>query len=170
MESTSQRLRYTELAPAGIAALRAVEHYANTATSLDPVLLELVRLRASLLNGCDYCVALHTHELQKHNETSDRIAQVANWTTSTAYTHKEQAALAWTEIITNIQDGHAPQAAFDEARQHFTETELVNLTLAIASINAWNRMAIAFRAHHTPRPDADRNPVADDGGKVAVDE
>jgi AhpD family alkylhydroperoxidase len=159
-----QRLKYTDLAPQGIAALRVLEHYANTAAQLEPILLELVRLRASLLNGCDYCVGLHTHELQKHNET-----QVPTWSTSAAYTHREQAALAWTEVVTNIQDGHAPQPAFEQARQHFTDTELVNLTLAIASINAWNRLAIAFRAQHTPKPDA-QAPIADDGGKVAVDE
>ena len=167
-----QRLKYTDLAPQGIAALRALEHYANTATNLDPILLELIRLRASLLNGCDFCVALHTRELQKHNETPDRIAQVAVWRTSNAYTHREQAALAWTEIITNIQDGHAPQAAFEAARQHFTDKELVDLTLAIASINAWNRLAIAFRAQHDAKPSSDpaKEPIADDGGKVAVDE
>jgi AhpD family alkylhydroperoxidase len=164
-----QRLHYTDLAPQGIAALRSLEHYANTATGLEPILLELVRLRASLLNGCDYCVSMHTHELQKHNETPDRIAQVASWRTSAAYTHREQAALAWTEVITNIQQGHAPQEAFEAARLHFSDKELVDLTLAIASINAWNRLAIAFRAQHTPESNT-QDPIADDGGKVAVDE
>ena len=142
----TQRLQYAELAPEGLAAMRAVEHYANTATALDPTLLELVRLRASLLNGCEYCIGLHTHELTKHNETPDRIAQLATWQTSSAYTERERAALAWTEAITNIQDGHASDEAYAQIRQHFDEVDLVNLTLAISSINAWNRMAIAFRA------------------------
>jgi AhpD family alkylhydroperoxidase len=165
-----QRLRYTDLAPEGIAALRALEHYLNTATHLDPTLLQLIRLLASHLNGCEYCVGMHSHELTKHHETPDRIAQITTWRTSTAYTHREQAAFAWTEIITNIQQAHAPQAAFDAARQHFTDLELTNLTLAIASINAWNRLAIAFRAQHTPKPQpAAGDATEGDGGKVAED-
>jgi AhpD family alkylhydroperoxidase len=146
-----QRLDYTKLAPQGLAALRSVEHYLNTATNLEPSLLELVRLRASLINGCDYCIGLHTHELHKHNEPGSRIAEVANWQTSTAYTQRERAALAWTETITDIHPDHAPDALFEATRQHFTDAELVNLTLAIAAINAWNRLAIAFRAEHAPK-------------------
>ena len=142
----TQRLQYAELAPEGLAAFRAVEHYANTASGLEPTLLELVRLRASLLNGCEYCIGLHTHELKKHNETPDRIAQLPTWRTSTAYTERERAAFAWTEAITNIQDGHASDEAYAAVRQHFSDPDLVNLTIAIASINAWNRIAIAFRA------------------------
>ncbi len=171
-----QRLRYTDLAPQGIAVLRALEHYLNTATLLDPTLLELVRLLASHLNGCEYCLGMHSHELQKHNETPARINEVSHWRTSTAYTHREQAAFAWTETITNIQQGHAPQSAFEAARQHFTEIELTNLTLAITSINAWNRLAIAFRAQHNPRPAEAQGDQASnaehtegDGGKVAED-
>ena len=115
MESTTQRLRYTELAPTGIAAMRSVEHYLNTASNLDPILLELIRLRASLLNGCEYCIGLHTHELRKHHEPETRIAHVADWPTSDAYTQRERAALAWTETITNIQQDHAPQSDFEAA-------------------------------------------------------
>ena len=170
MAPTSQRIRYTELAPAGIATLRATEHYSNTATLLDPVLLELIRLRASHLNGCEYCVGMHTHELQKHNETPARIAAVADWQDHPdLYTHREQAALAWTEVITNIQQGHASDAAFQAAREHFSELDLVNLTLAIASINTWNRLTIAFRAQHTAKPAPSPEFGADDGGKVAED-
>lgn len=142
----TQRLQYAEIAPEGLAALRAVEHYLNTGTELNPILLELVRLRASLLNGCEYCIGLHTHELSKHNETSDRIAAVADWQPSDAYAQRERAAFAWTDAITNIQDGHASDEAYAAAREHFADPDLVNLTLAIASINAWNRVAIAFRA------------------------
>ena len=140
------RLNYATLAPQGLATLRAVEHYLNTGSQLDPILLGLVRLRASLLNGCEYCIGLHTHELTKHNETPDRIIQLATWQTSTAYTERERTALAWTEAITNIQDGHASDKEFAAARSHFSDINLVNLTIAIASINVWNRMAIAFRA------------------------
>ncbi len=164
----SQRLSYTELAPEGMAALRAVEHYCNTATGLSPILLELVRLRASLLNGCDYCVAMHTHELEKHNEPAGRIADVAVWHGSDAYTAHERAAFLWTEAVTNIQTGHASDEDYAEARAHFSEVELVNLTIVITSINAWNRMAISFRAERHQKAVAE--PIDDDGGKVEVED
>ncbi|ADW68486.1 carboxymuconolactone decarboxylase family protein [Granulicella tundricola] len=157
-----QRLRYTELAPNGIAAMRAVEHYVNTESGLEPVLLELIRLRASLLNGCEYCIGLHSHELTKHNEPQGRIAGVEDWQSSNAFTKRERVAFAWTEAVTNIQDGHASDKAYAAAREYFSEVELVNLTIAITSINAWNRMAIAFRAVHTTKTDV----TGDDGGKV----
>ncbi len=175
----SQRLRYTDLAPEGMAALRAVEHHCNTATGLSPILLELVRLRASLLNGCEYCIAMHSHELEKHNEPATRIAEVRDWRTSDAYTTHERAAFAWTEAVTNIQQGHASDAAYADAQAHFTDVDLVNLTLAITSINAWNRMAIAFRAERSTRPQRNAlkpaptqaaEPIADDGGKVEVED
>ncbi len=169
-EGRSARLRYPELAPEGVAAMRGVEHTLNTASGLEPVLLEFVRLRASLLNGCEYCVGLHGHELAKHNEPQERIAWVADWRDSNAYTHREQAALRWTEVITNIQDGHAADAEYEEALRHFSGAELVQLTLAIASINAWNRMAIAFRAEHKETQPEGRAVIDDDGGKVAEDD
>ena len=149
------RLNYAELAPNGLAAMRAVEHYLNTGTLLDPVLLELVRLRASLLNGCEFCIEMHTHELNRHNETSGRIAAVATWRESDAYTERERAAFAWTEVITNIQDGHASDEDFAAAQEHFSDVDLVNLTLAIAQINAWNRLAITFRSEKRKLPHAD---------------
>ncbi len=126
--------------------LRSVEHYLNTATAFEPVLLELVRLRASLLNGCESCIGLHTHELKKHNESEGRIEAVANWQESDAFTERERAALAWADAITNIQEGHASDEAYAAVQEHFRDADLVNLTLAIASINAWNRMSIAFPA------------------------
>ncbi len=126
--------------------LRSVEHYLNTATAFEPVLLELVRLRASLLNGCEYCIGLHTHEPKKHNETQGRIEAVGEWQESDAFTERERAALAWADAITNIQEGHASDEAYAAVQEHFRDADLVSLTLTIASINAWNRMAIAFRA------------------------
>jgi AhpD family alkylhydroperoxidase len=162
--ANNQQLKYTELAPAGVAAMRAVEHYCNTGTGLEPVLLELVRLRASLLNGCEDCIGVHTHHLTKHNETPERIARMADWRGFDGYTERERAALAWTEVITDIQQGHAADADYEAALQHFSETELVNLTIAIASINAWNRLGIAFRAQHLAKPNND------DGGKVTVED
>ena len=143
--SDEQRLKYAELAPQGMAALSGVEHYLNTASNVKPVLLELVRLRASLMNGCEYCVGLHSNELRKHNEPVERITGVARWRESEAYTEQERAALRWAEVVTDIQEGHAPDAEFAALREHFSDAEVVNLTLAVSSINAWNRVAIVFR-------------------------
>ena len=138
------RLDYAKLAPEGLARMRALEHYLNTGTSLEPVLLDLVRLLASRMNGCEYCIALHSAELRKLHEPEERIAGVTEWRNSNAYTERERAAFAWTEALTNIQDGHAEDAVYAQMREHFSEVEAVNLTLAITTINAWNRLAIAL--------------------------
>jgi len=141
------RLRYGQLAPEGLAKMRELEHYLNTGSELEASLLGLVRLRASLMNGCEYCVHVHSEELRKLNETAERIARVAEWRGSEFYTQRERAALAWTEAVTNIQEGHAPDAVYDEVRAHFSEVETVNLTLTITTINAWNRLAISLGAY-----------------------
>jgi AhpD family alkylhydroperoxidase len=141
------RLKYGQLAPEGLAKMTALEHYLNTGTALEPVLLGLVRLRASLMNGCEYCIRLHTSELQKLNETAERIDGLADWRGSDAYTKRERAALAWAEALTNIQDGHAPDVVYEEVRAHFNDVETVNLTLVISTINAWNRISIGLGAY-----------------------
>jgi AhpD family alkylhydroperoxidase len=129
--------------------MTALGHYLNTQTGLEPVLLELVRLRASEMNGCEYCIRMHTDELKKLHEPEERIAGVAEWRSSGAgeggaYNQRERAALLWTEAVTDIQDGHAPDAVYEQAREHFGEKEMVDLTLAITTINAWNRIAISL--------------------------
>jgi AhpD family alkylhydroperoxidase len=141
------RLKYGQLAPEGLAKMTALEHYLNTGTALEAVLLGFVRLRVSLMNGCEYCVHLHTAELKKLNETAERIAGVGDWRGSEAYTKRERAALGWAEAVTDIQEGHAPDAVYDEVRAHFSEVETVNLTLVITTINAWNRIAISLGAY-----------------------
>jgi AhpD family alkylhydroperoxidase len=141
------RLKYGQLAPESLARMRELEHYLNTGTGLEHTLLELVRLRASLMNGCEYCIDLHTEQLKKLNETAERIAVVADWRGSDVYTRRERAALAWAEAVTNIQEGHAPDVVYHEVRAHFTDVETVNLTLAITTINAWNRISIALGTH-----------------------
>jgi len=140
------RLKYGQLAPEGLARMRALEHYLNTESGLELSLLGLVRLRVSLINGCEYCIGLHGAELKKLNEAEGRIAELADWRGSDAYTNRERAALAWAESVTDIQDGHAPDAVYHQVRAHFGEAETVNLTLAITTINAWNRLAIALGA------------------------
>ena len=138
------RLKYSELAPEGVAKMKALEHYLNAESGLEAGLMELVRLRCSLMNGCEYCIKLHTGELKKHHETPERIAAVAEWRGSDAYTQRERAALGWAEAVTDIQEGHAPDAVYDEVRAHFDEAETVKLTLVITTANAWNRIAISL--------------------------
>jgi AhpD family alkylhydroperoxidase len=138
------RLKYGQIAPLGLEKLRALEHYVNADSGLEHILLELVKIRASQLNGCESCIRVHTAELRNAGESEERIAGVTEWRNSDAYTKRERAALSWTEVVTNIQDGHAPAAVYEEVRAAFSEAETVNLTLGIATINAWNRMAIAL--------------------------
>ncbi|MBB5315539.1 carboxymuconolactone decarboxylase family protein [Tunturibacter empetritectus] len=144
---SNPRLKYGQLAPEGLAKMSALEHYLNTETGLEASLRELVRLRASLMNGCEYCIRLHTSELRKMNETAERIAGVEDWRNSEIYTKRERAALAWAEAVTNIQEGHAPDVLYEAVRAEFTEVETVNLTLVITTINAWNRISIALGTH-----------------------
>ncbi len=176
------RIRYPEFAPEGVAALRSFEHYLNVGTALPPVLLELVRLRASQRNGCEFCTHLHSAELRKHNEPVTRIEAVANWHTSDAFTQRERAALAWTEALTTLEN-HASDEEYAAAAAFFHEKELVDLTLTIGSINLWNRLGIAFRPGWDPEKHAQNQAAAanatggdstegtrpainDDGGKV----
>src|SRR5579864_6786809 len=144
------RLPYTKLAPEAYRSLQSLGHYLRTATSLDAVLLGLIDLRASQLNGCGFCIGMHTHELKHANEPDTRINAVANWRNSDAFTPRERAALAWTEEITNIQDGHASDEAYAAVSEFFKDKELVDLTFAIATINAWNRLGIAFATEWNP--------------------
>lgn len=141
------RLKYGKLAPDGMAKMRELEHHLNTGTGLEASLLGLVRLRASLMNGCEYCIHIHTAELRKAHEPAERIDRLAEWRNSDLYTQRERAALAWTEAVTDIQDGHAPDVVYDEVRAHFTDVETINLTLVITTINAWNRIAISLGAY-----------------------
>jgi AhpD family alkylhydroperoxidase len=154
------RLPYPKLAPDAYAALSSVGHYLNTATALEPVLLGLVYLRASILNGCHFCTGMHTAELKHRNEPSTRIDAVTDWPSSDAFTPRERAALAWTDILTRLDPGHhASDADFAAVSQFFQDKDLVDLTFAIAQINAWNRLGIAFDMQWDPP--ARRSTVAD---------
>jgi AhpD family alkylhydroperoxidase len=144
------RLPYPKLAPDAYKALQSLGHYLRTATTLDAVLIGLVDLRASQLNRCGFCIGMHTNELKHAHEPDSRINAVANWRNSDAFTPRERAALAWTEEITNIQDGHASDEAYAAVSEYFKDKDLVDLTWAIATINAWNRMGIAFAAEWNP--------------------
>ncbi len=144
------RLPYPKLAPEAYEKLSAVGHYLSIGTTLEPVLLGLVYLRASTVNGCGFCIGMHSTELKKHNEPQSRIDAIANWQSSDAYTSRERSALAWTDAITNIQSTHASDVDYAAVSEFFTGKDLVDLTFAIAQINAWNRLGIAFAAEWKP--------------------
>jgi len=121
-----------------------LEHYLSNST-VDEKLLHLVKLRVSQINGCAFCLDMHWKDLKVEGETYQRMYSLDAWRETSYYTDRERAALAWAEAVTNISDGHAPDELFEEARQYFSEQELADLTLAVAAINGWNRISIAFR-------------------------
>jgi len=140
----AERLNYAKGFPEGIHALLNIEKVIRS-SGLDPSLLELVKTRASQLNGCAYCIDMHTKDARAAGETEQRLYALSAWRETPFFTSRERAALGWTETLTNIQQGHAPDQEYERARKEFDESELVKLTLAITQINAWNRIAIAFR-------------------------
>jgi len=148
----NQRLKYNELAPKAYGSLVALGHYINTETALEPGLLGFVYLRSSILNGCGFCIGMHTAELKKHNEPQSRIDAIAHWVESDAFTPRERAALAWTDTLTNLHGGHASDADYAAINEFFIGKDLVDLTWVIAKINAWNRMGVAFAAEWDPSP------------------
>jgi AhpD family alkylhydroperoxidase len=119
------------------------------AEKFDPKLRALIELRVSQINGCAYCLSLHTEEARHVGESQQRLDCLSAWRETTFYTEREQAALAWAEALTLIAETHAPQDIYDAATQHFSEKELVDLTMVIVNMNAWNRLAIGF---HKPVP------------------
>ena len=140
----SQRMHYGKAFPEGIQALTNLGK-AIGASGLETSLLELVKIRASQLNGCAFCIDMHTKDARAAGETEQRVYALSAWRETSFYTARERAALAWTEAITNIQQGHAPDFLYNEALAEFGEAGLAKLTLAITYINSWNRIAIAFR-------------------------
>jgi AhpD family alkylhydroperoxidase len=139
------RLSYGKAFPEGIHALMNLGKVINS-SGLEESLLGLVYTRASLLNGCAFCIDMHTKDARAAGETEQRLYALSAWRETPFFTPRERAALAWTEALTNIQQGHAGDEIYAEGRREFDEPQLVRLTLAITQINAWNRIAIAFRA------------------------
>ena len=142
-----QRLNPSAVSPEGFAALLAVEKYLQTC-GLDHRLAALVKTRVSQINGCAYCLHMHTEEARKLGESDTRLHLLDAWRESNLYDARERAALAWAESLTHIAVTHAPDAAYEEARRHFSEKELADLSIAIAMINAWNRLTIGARIVH----------------------
>jgi len=139
-----QRLDFYKASPDAMKALIALE-VAVGKLGLEPALLDLVKLRASQINGCAFCVDLHSSDLRKKGESERRLCAVAVWRETPFFTPRESAALAWTEAVTEIATSRAPDADYAALSDHFSEAERVNLTLAIAVINSWNRLSIGFR-------------------------
>lgn len=141
----SSRVDYGKASPDGITAMRGLENYVRQC-GLDPALLELVRLRASQINGCAYCVDMHTKDARAAGETEQRLYAVNVWEEAPFFTERERAALAWTEAVTRVGENRVPDALYESVREYFGEKELVDLTLAIVAINGWNRLAVSFRS------------------------
>ena len=139
------RMNYYQAAPDTFKALMALETQIQT-SGLEQSLIELVKTRASQINGCAYYINMHTQDARKHGETEARLYLLNAWRETPIYTERERAALAWTEAVTLISETHAPDDVYEAVRAQFSESETVNLTMLIATINAWNRIAISFRA------------------------
>lgn len=140
----TQRIDAKKVAPEAYRAMTQLQGYVNT-SGLDRKLLELVKTRASQINGCAYCIDMHTKDARAHGETEQRLYALNAWRETPFYTDKERAALAWTESLTLVSENHVPDAVYEEVKPHFPEKDLVDLTLAIVAINGWNRIVIGFR-------------------------
>ena len=141
------RLNPYQAEPNAMKALMGLENYVQD-SGLEPSLIDLVKTRASQINGCAYCIHMHTRDARARGETEERLYLLDAWRESPLYTERERAALAWTEAVTLVSQTHVPDAVCEEVRSKFGEDELVKLTLLVATINAWNRIAISFRSVH----------------------
>lgn len=143
----SQRLDYHKVSPQGVAPLRQLESYISDC-GIEHSLLELVKTRASQINGCAYCLDMHSKTLRKNGESEQRLYLLNGWRESPLYTPRERAALAWTDALTRIAEAHPSDALYDEVRRHFDEKEVVDLTTLVGMINTWNRLAISLGYEH----------------------
>lgn len=139
-----EQMQLYKLIPETTAGLLAIDK-AVRESGLEQSLIELVKTRASQINGCAFCINMHSADAQKHGETTERLLLLDAWREAPVYTDRERAGLAWTEALTLVTQGHVPDAVFEEASQHFSEAELASLTSLVITINAWNRVAIAYR-------------------------
>ena len=139
-----RRLDYAHTAPAVSRAMYGLQKYVEE-SGLEHSLLELVKTRASQINGCAFCIDMHTKDARARGESEQRLYALSAWHEAPFFTDRERAALAWTDAVTLISQTHVPDDVFAEARAQFTDVELVNLTMAVIAINGWNRLAVSFR-------------------------
>jgi len=140
----TQRLNYQKAAPDGLKAMLGLETYARN-SGLEHSLLELVKTRVSQINGCAYCLDMHTKDARAAGETEQRLYVLPAWREVSFYTPRERAALGWAEAVTKLTNQEVTDEVYEEARKQFSEKELVDLTLAVIAINGWNRLSIPFR-------------------------
>jgi AhpD family alkylhydroperoxidase len=140
----TERIAFAQMAPDGIKALMALETYIHRA-GLEPALLELIKTRVSQINGCAYCLDMHTKDAVAAGETMQRLFLLSAWREAPCYNERERAALAWAEAVTLLPQNGVPDEVYAEARRHFSEKELTDLNFAVIAINAWNRLAVPFR-------------------------
>jgi AhpD family alkylhydroperoxidase len=148
----TQRMNYTQAYPDGFKAIYGLQQYVENC-GLEHPLLELVKMRASQINGCAYCLDMHSKDARAAGETEQRLYVLNAWREAPFYSDRERAALAWTEALTKISKGPVSDELYAEARKQFSEKELTDLSLAIIAINGWNRLAIPFRSepgHYQP--------------------
>jgi len=138
------RINFKQVAPDAYAAMCGLQGYVNKC-GLEHSLLELVKMRASQINGCAFCIAMHTTEAVEAGERHERLHLLNAWAETDLYTPRERAALAWTEAMTRLSETHAPDDVYEEMRRHFSEQEAVDLTWCIVTINTWNRLMAGFR-------------------------
>jgi AhpD family alkylhydroperoxidase len=139
------RIQLSKFAQPALKSLLDIEKYIKS-SGLEEKLIHLIKMRASQINGCAYCIDMHSKDARALGETEQRLYELNAWRETPFYTDRERAALAWTEALTLIAETHAPDSAFEEVRKHFNEKEIVDLTHAISAINSWNRLAIAMRS------------------------
>jgi AhpD family alkylhydroperoxidase len=139
-----QRINAFEKAPGALKALYGIGGYLAK-SAVEGQLLDLIYFRVSQINGCAFCLDMHSKDLRAHGETEQRLYMVAAWREALVYTDRERAALAWAEAVTKLNNNDVPTDVYEQARKQFTETELVDLTLAVTTINTYNRINIAFR-------------------------
>jgi AhpD family alkylhydroperoxidase len=140
----TERIDYSKVIPAGYRAILGLEKYLESC-GLEQSLLDLIRMRASQINGCAYCLDMHWKDARANGESEQRLYSLDAWRETSYYSERERAALAWTEAVTSISTNHVNDELYQLARQYFSEEELSNLTLAIITINSWNRLSISFR-------------------------
>jgi AhpD family alkylhydroperoxidase len=140
------RLNAQQASPAAYAAMISLEMFVRKKSNLESSLSELVKMRTSQINGCAYCIDMHSKDARSEGETEQRLYALTSWRETPFFTARERAALAWTEALTLITEGHVPDDVYELAKRCFSDEELVNLTLAVITINGWNRIAISFRS------------------------
>ena len=153
------RLEAPKISPGAYHAMLSLEMWVRKSSKIEPSLLELIKMRASQINGCAYCIDMHSKDARAEGETEQRLYALSAWRETPFFSERERAALAWTEAVTLVSEGHVPDEVYAEARERFTEEELVNLTMAVVTINGWNRLSVAFRAVPGQYQPAERRPV-----------